>query len=141
MKRTPELQQEAVQSITTPGLHLLQEIPFGQAYFLKFSPDGKMLAVAGQYYMPPVQDFRERYKIKVWRMPSGQPLGATKFETGDDGGFAFRPTTSLLALLSKPEGQAEQMIRLWDPETGKEAASFKGSGNACFSVRTGPFWR
>ena len=73
MKSTPDLLQEAVQSITMPGVRLLHEIPFGEALYLKFSPDGTMLAVTGRYDTPPLQDFMERYKIKVWRMPSGQP--------------------------------------------------------------------
>ncbi|MBV9124096.1 MAG: protein kinase, partial [Planctomycetes bacterium] len=133
-KRTPELKQEAIQTITTPGVRLLQEIPVGEVEYLQLSPDGNLLAVRGRRGWYKVKPEEDPFKIEVYQLPSGQPLHSTPLVPAgsypDD--FAFRPGTHVLALCRNLPGQ-EKTVTLWDPETGNDFLSVPGERPLVFS--------
>jgi WD40 repeat protein len=118
---SPELRQEAIQTLTTPGLRLLHEIPIGQVSSMKFSADGGVLAIHGTYGDGP-PDPRQQ-QVKIWRMPGGQLLGATRLAGNSflEGTSWFTPLTMapfgpspvspVCALASEDYTQ----VRLWDP--------------------------
>lgn len=49
IKRTPELLQEAIQTITTPGVRLLQQFPYANHSKPIFSPDSQMIAFNSKF--------------------------------------------------------------------------------------------
>ncbi|MCI0491292.1 MAG: serine/threonine-protein kinase, partial [Blastocatellia bacterium] len=131
IKSSPELREEAIHTITTPGVRLLHEIPFGSGlHGLRFSPDSKMLAIAGRYNLEGTDDSWDE-TIKAWEMYSGRPLAQTYYQKMETA-FAFSPNDSTLALLREtynisPHSASitEQTLILWDPVTGREIARIK----------------
>jgi WD40 repeat protein len=102
IKTTMELRQEAIQTITTPGLHLLREFPaIHFATKMAFSPDARMLA------------FIDGGATTVWEINSGRQLARIEDTNATDlpsrvgdqeteivhlnHGYAFSPTAPLLA--------------------------------------------
>jgi WD40 repeat protein len=105
---------------------------------LAFAPDGKSLAVAGSG------------RLEVWDIETGKLRMTFKHEVkatvnklvlGDDGAFrrvtetVVRPDDVACATFSK-DGKTlfssgkENIIKLWDPVTGKEKAQLAGHGTA-----------
>jgi WD40 repeat protein len=123
-KVTPELRQEAIDTISTPGLRAVCKLGprqlsiAGEGPYVAFSPDGTMLATA--------ESWGEGKGIKVWQLPSGQLLGRAEcsYYHGD---FAFRPSGPLLALAN------EGTVRLWEPRTDRVVSTFKGNRPLHFS--------
>jgi serine/threonine protein kinase/WD40 repeat protein len=145
LEPAPELRQEAILTITSPGLRLLHQIPVGFINSMSFSPDGKILAVHGIFGSGPgwrADDPEPRVlqRLKVWRMPSGELLGDTHLpaQIGSVGvGHSFyrhylfteynrflpSPQSPLIAL---KEPQADK-VRLWDPAEDRTVAELNGS--------------
>jgi WD40 repeat protein len=89
IKRTPLLYQEATQTITTPGVTLLHQFPYGGASKPVFSPDSKLLAFLSRLdengYI--VKEGSETPLIMVRDAISGKLLASTECDA-----FAFSPT-------------------------------------------------
>jgi WD40 repeat protein len=148
LRSTPDLRVEAFETVTAPGVRLLHEIPVGYVNDIKFSHDGTVLAVHGFFgdygdKWPSKDPEKFTFRLKTWRMPSGEPLGETDLdnlirEKGANGinvrdpgashlggtdfrreiaPFIFSPTASLMALGPLPQNGK---VRLWDPITGKD---------------------
>jgi serine/threonine protein kinase/WD40 repeat protein len=151
-ERGPELREEAIQAITTPGARALYQIPFGGHYKPVFSPDSRMLAVSGQYVSNESPSSSLPFgmeKVRVWEMDSGRPLAKTECDN-NYGAFTFRPNTPLLAVSRTTHrtlkegnrtslvGIESRSIALWDPEKGGETARLElpaenTGGNSLFS--------
>jgi WD40 repeat protein/tRNA A-37 threonylcarbamoyl transferase component Bud32 len=88
IKQAPQLYQEATQTITSPGIKLLHQFPYGWSSKPIFSPDSKLLAFHTQY-----DEKGERHKIidapliVVRETTSGKLLVSTECDA-----FAFSPT-------------------------------------------------
>src|SRR5215468_10762170 len=94
IKRTPLLYQEATQTITTPGVTLLHQFPYGGEPFGReskpvFSPDSKLLAFPSM-----IGENGESLKVHIPAWPimvreaiSGKLLASTECKA-----FAFSPT-------------------------------------------------
>jgi WD40 repeat protein len=124
LRPTDTLRQEAIYTISTPGIRPLLDLPFNNIHLMKFSPDGRLLAVGGK------QQADDRPEIVVWEMPSGRLLQKIKYAgvrmwvSPQEGQrnlirepFAFHPHSSLLALSTR-----DDTMLLWDPHTGKKSA-------------------
>jgi WD40 repeat protein/tRNA A-37 threonylcarbamoyl transferase component Bud32 len=133
---TPELRQEAIESATAAGIHLVCHLERDNAGFggedpnIAFSADGQLVAAA------------QSKGIKVWRVPSGDVVGHVE---GAYRGMCFSPTAPLLAIPNWPASPGK--IRLWEPETKREVAEFPGQLPFCFNPTghllafTGTWWR
>jgi serine/threonine protein kinase/WD40 repeat protein len=155
LRTTPELRQEAIQTVISPGVRQLLEIPVGHVASMRFSPDGRVLAVHGKYgvgsgWLPGDPDHVSSQRLALWRMPSGQPFGEMKLPTGAAGGltvgmtgyrpegfdsyapFELSPRSPLIALVSPDEMQ----LCLWDPSAGGDIAKLAGDpySHAVFSA-------
>ncbi len=132
MKKSPELRQEAIQAFTSPGLRVVCKLGprhltiGGEGPFVKFSPDGSMIATADRLHEGEGAQRRDFDGISVWQLPSGRLLGQAECSYYS-GGFAFSPTAPLLALVTKGK------VRLWEPKTGQELVSFPGHDPVRFS--------
>jgi WD40 repeat protein/tRNA A-37 threonylcarbamoyl transferase component Bud32 len=155
LETTPELRHDAIHAVTSPGLRLLHEIPVGFVNSMKFSPDGTILAVHGLFGarpgefsdQEPEEALKQKQRLKVWRMPSGEPLGETylrAYTHGVSGGhssywpdklnhyvsFLFSPRSPEILLADKDETR----LRLWDPVKGRMLAELDAPlGNVAFS--------
>jgi serine/threonine protein kinase/WD40 repeat protein len=89
IKRTPLLYQEATQTITTPGVTLLHQFPYGGESKPVFSPDSKLLAFLSRLdengYI--LRDGSNPPMIMVREAISGKLLASTECAA-----FAFSPT-------------------------------------------------
>jgi WD40 repeat protein len=89
IKRTPLLYQEATQTITTPGVTLLHQFPYGGDSKPVFSPDSKLLAFLSRLdengYI--LRDYSKPPLIMVREAISGKLLGSTECDA-----FAFSST-------------------------------------------------
>src|SRR5499433_1333083 len=104
IKRTPLLYQEATQTITTPGVTLLHQFPYGgQPYGSEskpvFSPDSKLLA-----FRSSIGEKGESLKVRPSAWPimvreaiSGKLLASTECDA-----FAFSPTGQPHELTTSP---------------------------------------
>jgi Protein kinase domain/WD40-like Beta Propeller Repeat len=136
---TPALRQEAIQTLTSPGVRLLHEIPVGHVTYMHFSPDGKLLGVHGTYHGSQSlrrEDLVQFEMLKAWQMPTGQPFSEMRLPTfpGTMGvswsgvyvpesglpydSFAFGPRAPVLVVW---EGGK---MRLWDPAQAKDIAAW-----------------
>jgi WD40 repeat protein len=84
---------------------------------LAFTPDGKVLAVAGGN--------REDFLIRLWDVATGQPLGTLNGHTGIVWGIAFSPDVQMLASVS-----SDKTARIWDWRTGSLLKSLDFPGEA-----------
>jgi WD40 repeat protein/serine/threonine protein kinase len=83
----------------------------GAAYDVVFSPDGKLLASAGQ----------DR-TVKLWEPATGQLQRTLRGHTNEVNGVAFSPDGKMLATAGDDGG-----VKLWDVVSGRErAALFQG---------------
>src|SRR5262249_6550595 len=182
IKRTPLLYQEATQTITTPGVTLLHQFPYGgQPYGGEakpvFSLDSKLLAFRSSIGEEgeSLQVRPSAWPIMVREAISGKLLASTECDA-----FAFSPTgqpqesttspskafpsdpSSLprirtaglppphkpVLALSKVTYETEidttsnsikeQMVRLWNPITGKEVAETESMNQYCSEYIGGP---
>jgi WD40 repeat protein len=113
---TAELRQEAIESATASGFrrvcHLERaSIVFGgDGIYMAFSADGKLLT-----------DDEGKYNSKVWRIPTGEVVGQVE-SMG-----TFSPAASLLAIAR------DGKVRLWEPQTNRDVAAFRGQRPLHFS--------
>jgi WD40 repeat protein/tRNA A-37 threonylcarbamoyl transferase component Bud32 len=139
----PELRQEAIQTVTSPGLRLLHEIPVGHAVTMKFSSDGRILAIHGVFGAGPGWSAGDpkahmTQRLKVWRMASGELLGNTYLpaSTGNlaIGQSGYTPNAftqynpfipnSQSPLIAMKDPKAEK-VRLWDPAQDRTVAELE----------------
>jgi WD40 repeat protein len=89
IKRTPLLYQEATQTVTSPGVTLLHQFPYGGASKPAFSPDSQLLAFLSRLdengYI--LKNGSETPFIMVREAISGKLLASTESDA-----FAFSPT-------------------------------------------------
>jgi WD40 repeat protein/tRNA A-37 threonylcarbamoyl transferase component Bud32 len=159
MSTGSRLRQEAIQALNTPGIRLIHEIPVGYVNSMKFSPDGRALAVHGAFgkaYLRDDQPEPDVELLRVYEMPTGRPLGQTSlraFTGGSNVGvgglqylpaamsefspFAMSPGSLLTAFIRpddprsrSPSRWAGSTIHLWDPIRGKEVGQIPGSAQA-----------
>ncbi len=182
IKRAPLLYQEATQTITSPGVTLLHQFPYGGGASSKpvFSPDSKLLAfhsafsekgetLKGSLDGPTIM-VRETTSGKLLAStecpefafsPTGQPTAPNTSPSdgipSDPVAYAgFPPPHKPLLALSKvthetvirltedgrssttSTGIKEQMVRLWDPITGKDVAEIECKSQFCSKRIGGP---
>src|SRR5215470_7807008 len=189
IKRTPLLYQEATQTITTPGVTLLHQFPYGSESYggeskPVFSPDSKLLAFLSRLgengellkngSETPLIMVREAISGKLLAStecdafafsPTGQPNKSTTSpsmaSSSDPMGFPSNqlsppsigtaghpPPHKPLLALSKVTHETEtdptsnsikgQMVRLWDPITGKDVAQIECMSQSCSKHIGGP---
>jgi WD40 repeat protein len=132
MRVTPELRQEAIGTLTSPGVRLICRLGprqlsiGGEGPYLVFSPDGSMLATSDSLHT--VKDPEWADGITVWAVPSGKLLGQVPCAYYGRQ-YAFSPAAPHLALSQYDA----DMIRLWDPATDSVVARLRGKPPLCFS--------
>jgi WD40 repeat protein len=97
---------EAVTHLSMPVTHL------GWVLSVAFSPDGKVLATAG--------DYRDQM-IRLWDVRTGKHLRTIEGHRGHVTSVAFSPNGKMLA-----SGGADETIRFWNWETGRETRQLRG---------------
>jgi serine/threonine protein kinase/WD40 repeat protein len=131
MKSAPQLRQEAIQTITAPGVRLISRLgPQDSSYGgdtprAAFSFDSGLVANPTQAV--PTATGGETAGVKVWDVTSGRLVGQTPC-TNHPLSFAFSPVARLLAVTDE-----DDTVRLWDPDTGETISSFPGRSPLHFS--------
>jgi WD40 repeat protein/tRNA A-37 threonylcarbamoyl transferase component Bud32 len=127
MNPTAELRQEAIQAIVAPGIRLEREIPFGQAYVLRLSSEGALLAVAGTHHGDS-RDRGDHSQIIVYRVHDGHELDRIELGQFDSvwSEFGFRPGSSTLAFHDRRDGRIG--LRLRDTAQNKDLGFVAGAG-------------
>jgi dipeptidyl aminopeptidase/acylaminoacyl peptidase len=93
-----------------------------------FSPDGKLLASAGDY---------PNQIVRIWEIAKGKELRQFAVHQEDISAIAFSPTGKFLA--SAPGGTGkDNTVRLWEVATGKEVRSFDGHHSCVTSLAFAP---
>ncbi len=115
-KQTPELRQEAIQTLTSPRVRLVHSVPVGQVLDHAFSPDGKLLAVLGGN------------QIQLLEMPSGKLQRQFPVEQMVHCRIGFGPDGPL-AVNRENDGS----WRWWDLTTGQERGRTTGPVACSFS--------
>ena len=96
--------------------------PGGAVKGLAFSPDGKILATAAA-----------NSPVKLWDMNSRTLAGEIKELGNSVEGVAFSPTAPVLAGVGYEN--FDKMVRVWDMQSQRVVATFKGDGTASASNR------
>jgi WD40 repeat protein/serine/threonine protein kinase len=91
---------------------------------LAFSPDGALLASGSGY---------ADGSVKLWQVPTGEPLGALVGHNAWIPGLAFAPDGQTLASAS-----SDQTIRLWDIAKREQLATLRGHLNEAHAVAFSP---
>jgi WD40 repeat protein len=121
-------------------------------YVVRFSPDGKALAVGSHGY---TAARRSDFALQLWDVESGKSRAlfhSAETKSGQPGGAVFSPDGKTVAAVivtwSGPanvgiatgafSGRVTGQVRLWDVETGKEVATLKGSKEDAASIAFGP---
>jgi WD40 repeat protein len=132
LRTAPELRQEAILTLTSPGLRIVSSLGprnlmvGGEGPYLQFSGDGRLLASSESLLSE--AEPRSVEGIKVWDVASGKCVGQA--EAGYYGGcFAWNPTRPVLALTR----YNQDTVRLWDAAAGKVIEELKGGPPVCFS--------
>lgn len=126
MKPSDSLRSEAIQAISSPGVHLRHKIPFGQAYAVRFSSDGTLLAVAG-HHVGDAADRGDRQAIIVYRLDDGSRVDRIELGTWPQE-LAFRPGSSTLAFGDVQDGRPG--LRLREVARGRDVGFLTGIGPA-----------
>ncbi len=130
IRPSEELRQEAIQTLTAPGLRLLNTIPFGLVDRIRFSQDGSLVAVHGHYsgapdaltpiiVSEPFPGF-QTMSIAIYRVADGRQIDRfDRAKPREDRGefasaFAFRPGSTTLAFVAHRQGQQKKDLRLRD---------------------------
>jgi WD40 repeat protein len=125
MKSDPGLRQAAVQAITTRGVRLKRTIPFGQAYIIRLSSDGALLAVKGVQHGDPRDQGRPHPRYVIYRIADGREVDRIEQSATDPGGLVgFRPRSSILAYWDNRQEPSSLSFR--DVERGKDIGSLAG---------------
>ncbi len=91
-----------------------------------FSPDGKRLATVS---VPAAEGGRE-VEVKVWDAEKGEAVCSIAGFAGDGVGVAFDPSGKRLGVTAPGKG-----LKVYDPQTGKEAAGFEVHGRPLLGQR------
>jgi WD40 repeat protein len=94
----------------------------GPVYSVAFSPDGRILASAGQ-----------DHAIKLWDVASGSELRALAGHRGEVSSVAFSPDGRILA-----SGGTDGSIKLWDAASGSQLQTLEGHTKPVYSVAFSP---
>lgn len=141
MKTTPQLRQEAAQTIFTPGARSVSNLQFYH-HTNTFSPDGKLMAHDESRYVTPRETLPVEGKpepdrsrdvvnreITLFEVPSGRIRSKIQYrvrqgEGFSDGRLALSPAEPILVttdLISRKDKQWG-VVRFWDLGSGKEVA-------------------
>jgi WD40 repeat protein len=113
MKTTDDLRHAAIQAIVAPGVRLDREIPFGQAYVVRFSSDGALLAVAGIHHGDPRDRGGGHAGIIVYRLADGHEVDRIELDNvfGAANKLEFRPGSPALAFEELRDGRWGLRVR------------------------------
>ncbi|MCC7373033.1 MAG: protein kinase [Verrucomicrobiales bacterium] len=127
MKPDADLRDEAIQTLSEPGLRLAFEIPFGSIATTGFSPDGRAFAAGGDVPMWRGTQVVTESSVRIWSVPSGEPLAHLAWKL-EEGPFAFSPDSRTLAV-----PQPDQRLALCEVETGRVQDRLDAVGAPMFS--------
>jgi WD40 repeat protein len=133
---TEDLRQEAVETLTAPGVRLRQVIPFGEAFIVRFSSDGTLIAIDG-HHQGDQRDQGDGYQRVVYRVADVAvevdriELGESESGSSAMGRFVFRPGSTTLAY--EDHRDDHRGLRLRDVAQGKDIGFFPGATIGAFS--------
>ena len=118
-------------SVPSPAVHatlpmIAPQVPVvAPVASVKFSPDGKILAVGGYQV------------VRLFSMPSGQPLAEFSGHADEVRSIAFSPDGKLLAAAGG-EPQRGGEIKIWDVDMHNLIRTLKGHKDCIYSVAWSP---
>jgi roadblock/LC7 domain-containing protein len=98
------------------------KVQFRGIIAISFSPDGQILATAGQDAM-----------LKIWSAKTAKEIGTLRGHHASLTATAFSPDGKLVVTASE-----DRTIKLWDVRTGKELSTLLGHTNNVNSVKFSP---
>ena len=123
----PGLRDEAIQTLAQAGVRLERRVPYGKEASFALSADGDLLMAAGTVDSYPGSKRIETPRVKVWETATGKLLNEIAWEPLGPLP-AFSPDSRVVAL-----PQADDVIVIWEPRTGKELGRVPGKGALMFS--------
>lgn len=138
-----------IQTLITPGLELIREIPFGEVYRMQLSPDARYLAACGEYSFgnqaATLGENGEQYRtsLVVWDLRTGDLIAEKLIAPGGDAQrsvqplsqgvqgvsqwsrFAFLPASDHLIAVHLQETREDSgQVVVWDPVTDETTHEF-----------------